>query len=134
MKLQLCLKNGPIFEYYLPPKILAMLDSSIIRQKGKSQNGFMKTKHAKFYNKHFLPPDTHTCVYESGGRKCLFFGKCGVLCSLKTPVLRFALLVTHGLWKKNLWFGRWEAFACSSSFGDSVTEIDIGWNFCFGFK
>ena len=41
-------------------------------------------------NKHFLPPDTHTCV--SGGKKCLFFGNFGVLCFLETPVLRFALL------------------------------------------
>ena len=28
----------------------------------------------------------------SGGEKCLFFGKFGVLCFLVTPVLRFALL------------------------------------------
>ena len=28
----------------------------------------------------------------SGGKKCSFFGKCGVLCFLETPVLRFALL------------------------------------------
>ena len=31
-----------------------------------------------------------TCV--SGGKKCLFFGKFGVLCFLETPILRFALL------------------------------------------
>ena len=30
------------------------------------------------------------CV--SGGKKCLFFGKFGLLCFLETPVLRFALL------------------------------------------
>ena len=30
------------------------------------------------------------CV--SGGKKCSFFGKFGVLCFLETPVLRFALL------------------------------------------
>ena len=28
----------------------------------------------------------------SGGKKCSFFGKFGVLCFLVTPVLRFALL------------------------------------------
>ena len=28
----------------------------------------------------------------SGGYKCSFFGKFGVLCFLETPVLRFALL------------------------------------------
>ena len=28
----------------------------------------------------------------SGGKKCSFFGKFGVLCFLETPILRFALL------------------------------------------
>ena len=32
----------------------------------------------------------YVCV--SGGKKCSFFGKFGVLCFLETPVLRFALL------------------------------------------
>ena len=32
----------------------------------------------------------YVCVSE--GKKCSFFGKFGVLCFLKTPVLRFALL------------------------------------------
>ena len=34
----------------------------------------------------------HTYISVSGGKKCLFFGKFGVLCFLETPVLRFALL------------------------------------------
>ena len=34
--------------------------------------------------------DTYVCV--SGGKKCSFFRKFGVLCFLETPVLRFALL------------------------------------------
>ena len=34
--------------------------------------------------------DKHLCV--SLGKKCLFFGKFGVLCFLVTPVLRFASL------------------------------------------
>ena len=34
--------------------------------------------------------NTYVCV--SGGKKCSFFGKFGVLCFLETPVLRFALL------------------------------------------
>ena len=46
-------------------------------------------------NEHFLPPDTHTYVCVSGGKKCSFFGKIGVLCFLKTPVLRFALLLYY---------------------------------------
>ena len=29
---------------------------------------------------HFLPPDTHTYVCVSGGKKPSFFGKFGVLC------------------------------------------------------
>ena len=31
-------------------------------------------------NEHFLPPDTHTYVCVSGGKKPSFFGKFGVLC------------------------------------------------------
>ena len=69
------------------------INSSVIRKKGKSQNGcFKKTKHVKFSEKRlFLTPwYPHVCV--SGGKKCSFFGKFGLLCFLKTPVLRFALL------------------------------------------
>ena len=52
---------------------------------GESQNGYYKkTKNAKFLEKR------KKCV--SGGKKCSFFGKFGVLCFLVTPVLRFALL------------------------------------------
>ena len=39
-----------------------------------------------------LTLDTYVCV--SGGWKCSFFGKFGVLCFLKTPVSRFALCLT----------------------------------------
>ena len=42
-------------------------------------------------SENFLPFDTHRNVCISGGKKCLFFGKLGVLCFLKTLVLRFAL-------------------------------------------
>ena len=70
--------------------------SSVIRQKGESQNGcFKKAKQStpKFpKNKYFLPPDTHMYVCVSGGKNCLLFGNFGVLCFLETPVLRFALL------------------------------------------
>ena len=70
------------------------INSSVIRQKGESQNGcFKKAKHAKFQkHKHFLLPDTHTRVCVSRGKECLFFGNVGVLCFLETPVLSFALL------------------------------------------
>ena len=43
-------------------------------------------------NEHFLLPDTHTYVCVSGGKKCSFFGKFGVLCFFEIPLLRFALL------------------------------------------
>ena len=48
--------------------------SSVIREKGKSQNRyFKKTKHSKFSkNQHFLLPDTHMYVCVSGGKKCSF--------------------------------------------------------------
>ena len=55
--------------------------SSVIRQKGESQNGcFKKKKHAKFM---------HTYLYVSGGKKCSFSKKFGVLSLLETPVFRF---------------------------------------------
>ena len=55
---------------------------------------------------------TYVCV--SRGKKCLFFGKFGVLCLFETPVLRFALLSYYrpvmnsgevtatGLWQINI--------------------------------
>ena len=47
----------------------------------------------------------NVCV--SGGKKCLFFGKFGVLCFLETPVLRFANLPHNrrlGFKMEMLWF------------------------------
>ena len=72
----------------------SFMNSSVIRQKGESQNGcFKKTKHVKFSKKRtFLTPDMNTYVCVSGGKKCSFFWKFGVLSFLETPVLRFALL------------------------------------------
>ena len=68
---------------------LTLALSSVIRQKGKSQNGrFKKTKHVKFSEiRIFLTP-----WYVSGGKKRTFFGKFGVLYFRETAVLRFALL------------------------------------------
>ena len=73
-------------------------NSSVTRQKGKSENGCCKKpKHAKFSIKQtFLTPwHAHVCV--SGGKNYSFFGKFGVLCFLVTPVLRFALLTFYRL-------------------------------------
>ena len=71
--------------------------SSVMSQNGEFQNGcFKKTKHAKFYEKQTsLIPDAHTYMCLSGGKKCSFFGKVGVLCFLETPVLRFTLLAYY---------------------------------------
>ena len=49
---------------------------------------FQEIQNFRKTNISFLPPDV--CVSE--GKKCLLFGKFGVLCFLETPVLRFALL------------------------------------------
>ena len=58
-------------------------NSSVIRQKGASQNGcYKKTKQAKF-------PEKPAFLSPAGVKKCLFFGKFDVLCFLVTPVLRF---------------------------------------------
>ena len=56
-----------------------------------------KTKHAKFSKKKrtFLHTDTHTYVCVSGGKKCSFFGKFGVICFLVTSVLRLTLLTYY---------------------------------------
>ena len=56
-------------------------NSSVIRQKGESQNGcFKKTKHFKFSEKRtFLTPYKHMYVCLSGGKKCSFCGKFEVL-------------------------------------------------------
>ena len=66
----------------------------VIRQKGKSQNRwFKKTKLAKLPEKQTFITlwYAHICVIQRD-KKCLFFGKFGILCFLETCILRFALL------------------------------------------
>ena len=72
------------------PASLWYLKSSVIRQKGGSQNGYFKKRTQPNFPKykHFSTPDTHTYVWVSGCKKYLS----GMLCFLETPVLRFALL------------------------------------------
>ena len=65
----------------------ANLETSLTRK--QSTQNFPK-------NEHFLPPDMHTYVCVSGGKKCSIFGKFGMLCFLVTSVLRFALLPYYG--------------------------------------
>ena len=59
--------------------------SKWVFQENKARQLFRK-------NKNFLPSDTHTYVCISGGKKCKFSRKFGMLCFLETPKLRFALL------------------------------------------
>ena len=54
-------------------------------QESKARHNFRKTNIS-------YPPNTHTYVCVSGGKKCLFFRNFGKLCFIETPVLRFALL------------------------------------------
>ena len=53
-------------------------------------------------NEHFLPPDTHTYVRLSGGKKCSFYWKFGMLYFLETPCLRFARLPYY--WRVDIWY------------------------------
>ena len=81
-------------------------NSSVIRQKGESQNGcFKKTKHVKFSEKTNISNPlirTRTCAYQKV-RNVRFFGKFDVLCFPETPVLRFAILPYY--WRiKNVFF------------------------------
>ena len=65
--------------------------SSVIKQKGVPQNGSnKKTKHAKLGKKWCVSGMCIGCL--SGGKKCSFFGKFGMLCFLATSILRFTLL------------------------------------------
>ena len=67
------------------PKQLPAQKSSVIRLKGKSQQGGnKKTKRAKFSEKHSYSLKHKVCV--SGGKKCLFFRSFAILpnkCSAK---------------------------------------------------
>ena len=76
------------------------LTSSVIRQKGESQNGyFKKTKVPQIFRK------TNILFFISSGKKCLFFRKFGVPCFLETPVLRFALLPHYRRLVVKIWNG-----------------------------
>ena len=81
-------------------------------------------------NKHFLPPDTHTYVCVTGGKKCSFFGKSGVFCFLETPALRFALLPYYPMNQNGnprnnltLWCNTWNRFL----FISVVSQVFMGW-------
>ena len=63
------------------------------RAKGKISNQVLpENKARQIFRKTNISPETYTYVYLSGGKKCSFFGKFGMLCFLVTLVLRFAIL------------------------------------------
>ena len=84
--------------YSGPIQIWWKLNALVTRQKGKSQNGcFKRTKHVKIVRKTNISYSlirTRTFAYQ-GVRNVCFGGNFGVLCSLETPVFRFALLPYH---------------------------------------
>ena len=69
-----------------PKKVKA----SVIRQKGDLKTGASRKQNAPNFpkNEHFLPPNMHTYVRVSSGKKCSFFRKFDVLCLLEKPVFR----------------------------------------------
>ena len=73
-----------------------MAISSVIKQKGESQNGGNKTKHTKFSEKQtFLTPDTYTYVGVSGGQEIVFRKIwCALFCYLRFEISPSALQLT----------------------------------------
>ena len=75
------------------------LNSLVIRQKANLKTGVTREQSTSnlpqkrtFVNTWYAHVCTRTYVCVCVRKKCLFFGKPGVLCFLVTPVLRFALL------------------------------------------
>ena len=86
--------------------IMFRFKSSVIRQKGESQNGcFKKTKHAKFpKNEHFLPPDPHkyTNTYQ-GVRNVRFTENLACFVSLKHPFRDSPFCIITDVIKQTFW-------------------------------
>ena len=77
------MKLGQLIEYIKRNIFLQKLyrKSSVIRQRANLKTGVSRKQSTPNFpkNEHFLPPDTHTYVCVSGGKKCLFLEKFGVL-------------------------------------------------------
>ena len=71
---------------YLAPVSLRY-NSSVMRQRANLKTGVSRKQSTQNFpkNEHFLLPNTDTYVCVSVFKKCLFFGKFGVLCFLETP-------------------------------------------------
>ena len=75
------------------------------KAKGRiSRQVFQENKARQIFRKTNI---SNVCV--SGGKKCSFFGKFGVLCFLETPVLRFALLPYYrrNVFKRSISLKHW---------------------------
>lgn len=70
--------------WYQSPKINI---SSIVLPPLRTASNY----HSSFHNQ--VMQSTYLCL--SGSRKCVLFGKFGILCFLNTPVLRFAPLLCY---------------------------------------
>ena len=93
---QRCWQNHlKLFQFWEEVKMKALkIKGTVIQIRGPiSKRVFQENKARQIFRKRSISyPLTHTYVCVSGGTKCLFFGKFGVLCFLETSVLRFALL------------------------------------------
>ena len=83
------------------PTLQDTIISSVIRQKGKSQDGSnKKTKQSKLHSRSLRSLHARSLHYTHvrvciRDKKCSFNGKFGLLCFLVTFVLRFALVPNH---------------------------------------
>ena len=97
---------------YYSTKLLFKEFDVFVRNKAKgriSKRVLQENKPRQIFpkNEHFLPPDTNTYVFVSGGKKCSLFGKFIVRCFLETPVLRFTLLPYYQFIKQFPSFSEW---------------------------
>ena len=86
--------SGYILIWTIPFLWMRMEFSSIVRQKGESQNDVSRKKAPQIFRKTNISYPlirTRTCPYQKV-RKCSFFGKFDVLCVLETPIMRLAFL------------------------------------------
>ena len=70
-------------------KLDRVLNTSVIRQKGKSQNGVTRTQNTVNFpkNEHFLPPDTHMHLCLSRGKKYSFCFSENLTCFALLPTI-----------------------------------------------
>ena len=101
----ICRDTVRIFHIWKITNLVSLIDrSSVVRQKGESQNGcFKKTKHVKFSEKRtFLTP---WYAHVTGGKKYSFFWKLTCFVFLKHPFWDTPFcLITDELVYWNYWY------------------------------